>query len=607
MSEIKRKSYLFPYIRHKLTDCRTLFVVSIVFNALLYLVSGVGLNVTIPEYCKVFDPEALSPVFENSGIISFMILFFIVGMISAAVLVICAIISSTVISSHNTNKDKGDMYLSLPMTIGQRFTGDIITGGIINILPMVLCWGILNIFSLIYDSRVGEIINSINSHKAYLQSLPYAPLLIFAMLITVVISSFITGVFINSAAGKFSVSILYTFVFIGAMFVFVSVISSLVCTGIPGVDLNSVILPVILACIPPFGILFGILENTYSVVEQLAATQQGYYITFDKLLAGFTDITFFIQIGIVILLLVLAFFITKKRKAENTGRGFSNYTIHYMVDAIVVSCIIMAGYLVAFTSEAAAEIMLMCVLIALFIAAVTHFFMELVAHRSFKRWYFWIVRFISVVIVAGIISVVLDKNTFGLKYYSLDYAEKMNNLSVSVDIYDENRNIFGVYIEDNNITHEERKATVDYNRFLIDSSDRNIYSYQNSGFANLMYSVSDGNQLSQSFKIPSSNFYPEQYKEFYTRTMEYCMNIMNSDEFYGNQLVLIDKNEELLAVTSDRDIINSFVEKLEKSYASDISGDFEGYVYIVDGENNSCQIKLPLYSSHSELLGSLKS
>ncbi len=531
-----KKSYFLPYIRHKLISSKTLIIVVCIFNIIAFGALCL-MDISYAVY-RAFDLYDASFIFISACGFSAT-----AGVISAMIMLACVAVTPTVVSRCNTNRDKADMYLSLPLTSKQRFFGDLITGIVINIAPMVILYIISQVVFLAAQPLV--VADSIIVDE-FTSTLWLMPLVVLAVGVVTELAIYIIAVFVNSAAGKFSTSVLYSFVVCIAIMLFAYVCGYGFLTGIKGIDFDFSIIFTVITKVPPFGIFF---EAIIYLLESIS--EERVYTIFK----AFSPEAVIVYVITGAAFLISAYLMTKKRKAENIGKSFAVGGVYYFVLLLTVCSAEIFTFILASISSYSTDFVII-IAVGLFISAVIFFFMELQARRGFAKFYGWILRFVGITVCAGAIAGFLIYCPVSLDTAYIPKSDETVYVSMRVE---------GLPIVNGTITakdKEDMEKVIELHHLIAKSPD-----------------TSDGNEISFFYETKTG------YKSFSYKIDRQSSKDITADSISGKTAMLISdflSNDSLITVDITGLLLNEnspqYVKSYERSDLEYISREYKSYI-----------------------------
>lgn len=599
-----KKSFFINYFRYKLKKNKNLFIISVLFSALCIPLFAICMSICIGMVNTLASKEnievtQIDDLFSSIDTVASAGL--IISAISAAIVLLLILVIINSVFSYNLKKCDADMYLSLPLTASQRFFGDFLAGAVIGILPMTVFGGLsaaftsvsgINIIPKMTDIYLGAV-NNVNdssgigrslqgmfsrTNNIVCRGLPEVITYIFIALTVVLVFTYLFCVLVNSFVGRTSDYLVYTLIAVAAVSVIVASFSSMAVNRVTNSMSNEEFCSAFMFA-SPVGMAFSLLasfiysfnEPVYSLKETdgvPAIVENERYNMFSV----FNIRNIVVIILIFALLLILAYVLTRFRKAEKTGSHFV-YELPYHIISLSVICAIFC--IDAGTNPYNINTMttdMVCVVIS----AVVYFFTELTHGRKFKKMWQSLLRYVGA--IAGTLllcTVVKNVDVFGLEHY-IPSVDNIKSVEISTNkAYSDNGNstFYTAAFKDKEII----TAIEEYHSFIVG----NGYAFCNSAIMNerfagtdnstvrFIYELKDGRTVTRDFNI-SVNYsnYGDYAKALYdmrytlSKTDEYIDSIVKwepddikfftrTGDFYGRKLNENVNGKLLTAIEND--------------------------------------------------------
>lgn len=539
------KSNMFSYILYKIGRRKGLAILNIVFSILCFpLIAGAMLFSSV-GYTAAMNINREQIPYQDVEFFE-IILFsaFFIGISSAIILFITTIITPSLMYSYNNKKCDCDMYLSLPLSNSQRFFGDFISGLAINLLPLLLNLGVGFGFICITNSIIAMnplVANELFNFESHNETpgiilnsiIPFTAALL-TMIFVVYIGAYFISVFISSVCGRSADSIIYSLLSMMLIPGFL-----LICTIYTGLSTNGIntekLIIDMLSMIPPFGLLInGSYITAVSALNINPTT--GRLNDLNVIWQGFSLPAVLIHIAVFAVLIIGAYLLSRRRKAEKAGQPFVYNTVYYVLSLLLISCI--ALLFVIFISESDAQSAAVLIAIGLFLTAITHFFVELSHYRGFKRIWQWALRYIgtigcTVLVLVGMKAFINVNNSYipsveAVESVTLSGSHLCNNY-----YYDKAAHNKFTLTSD-----ADKQIAIDLNEQLINCS----FDYEGIVFE---YKFKDGSTRKVWYSPYRNNYTYGVEPEFDTAMLFEAL--FKSDEFI-NQYFLPDKAKSMTAI-----------------------------------------------------------
>lgn len=223
-----KKNFFISYLCYKLFRNKNLLIISALFSVLCIPLFSVCMSICIEMVNATienqnFDTLHTTKMFGDIDMI--MAAGFVIAVASAAVVLILAFVTVNSMFSYNLKKCDADMYLSLPLTTTQRFFSDLLTGGIVSVLPMAISGAISAVIMAVtgisvdagfttsylntlssgdYESEINIAMQQIFSrtNNILYRELPQIIIYVFIAMTVVLVFTYLFCVLINSFTGK---------------------------------------------------------------------------------------------------------------------------------------------------------------------------------------------------------------------------------------------------------------------------------------------------------------------------------------------------------------------------------------------------------------------
>lgn len=531
-------SFMLKYIRYKIGRHKGIAVVNIVFSLLCLPLLSLMSLITFSRYAEIAEaayanPDIAFKIYRELDICTaFLIVCLFIAVISAVVLLITTIITPSLMYTYNSRKCDADMYLSLPLTLKQRFFGDFFAGAVINFIPLLLNLGMGIGF-------VGILQGAINSKASLFISqhimtstdiILYGSILqgcLFGFLCAFLIFAglYLFGVFISSVCGRLADSLVFSLAAPLLLLGFVGICGYLISGAIVGIDALDFLLNV-LSLIPPFGIAinaFGIISTTPYLI-----TESG----FSALFRAFSPSALIITAIVYAALLIGAYYLTKHRKAEKTGQPFVYNSVYYIMSCGLLGIIALFILNWVTTHGLSNDSILGISLTGIFVSAVMFFFIELAHNRGFKKIWQWGLRYVGTAAGAALLLMVIKlSGGFGIAYYVPDV-----NAVESVIFCDRALISYGGENQSlNGLTSTEFVFNSDEDKKMITSLHKMLIGQVETGNGiEFEYRMKNGTTVKRSYYIPE-----------YELEKEVVDKLSTNDSFINQYLLFANEGYQL--------------------------------------------------------------
>lgn len=293
------KSFFGRYLRYKIDQQKTNLLLCCVLNIL-----------TLP----------LLALAMKKGVFSIYADLYNVGRMGAAIcavfIVIMAAAGAVMSFEFYNKKNLTDTLGVLPITYKQRFFGDLISGYITNVAP-IIPFGIVSlvIFSIAQKNLAASFKELSITEDVSLIRFGVNAFVTFFFIVS--ITYFIT-VFVTSACGKVRHAIIFSVFLLAALPLMTGGIAGFVASSILSVDFMAVIDKTML--------LFPPLKPLVSIINSADVLEKVQYIDGEESIKenyiAFDPVCIIVWMALAVLFIALAYFTGKRRKPENVGSAF---------------------------------------------------------------------------------------------------------------------------------------------------------------------------------------------------------------------------------------------------------------------------------------------
>lgn len=473
-----KPSFFKEYFHHKLRGLKKFTITFAIMNFLIYTVFSAILLIQMIEVKRISTIVNYS-ISTHSYLIATMMIAFIAALIFAAEGIIIIVMAAINLKSYHS-RSAMDTIGGLPLTVTQRFWGDILSGiasFMISFIPCavsslvmmaVLQYGV-DPESGRYTLENGGLPNYAfpRFHDNYLI---LAALLILTVLICVLAAYTITC-FVTSCCGRLNASIIFSILTVCAIPLINATFNAYIynnAIGIIGDDYVKVV-----SALPPVGTAISLVDslflNSFYNYEFTVATP--------KLI---------IMLAFIVLPIIGSYLIAKHRKAEGVDKLFI-YKPAYIVVSLIITASALGLTLVTLDSPAFYVPLILFALAACI-------YIEYLRTHSKRTFWVGILRFIGSAAVCA---------AFGLFAYNTDGFNIGKKLPAeskieSIDFYylDETAIMRPVHLDDSNVISavlsEHKKITGNLEKFSLKREGNYTSIYGRDGNLNLRYNLTDG-------------------------------------------------------------------------------------------------------------------
>ena len=491
---------------------------------------------------------------------------FVIAAASAAVVLILAFVTVNSMFSYNLKKCDADMYLSLPLTTTQRFFSDLLTGGIVSVLPMTISGAISAVIMSVtgigadegfttlylntlssgdYESEINIAMQQIFSrtNNILYRELPQIITYAFIAMTAVLIFTYLFCVLINSFTGKMSDYIVYTIIAMAALSVIVTTIVGtaimMVTEAASSEELSSAVM-----FASPAGMIFAFIlsivnsfgENVFAISESKGVYSAVRNDNID-IFCTFNTRNVIIMILVFAVLIVLAYVVTRLRKAEKTGSHFA-FELPYHIISLSIVCALLC--IAIGTSPVMIDSTLyMTFMICIAISAIVYFFAEITHGRKINKIWQSLLRYVGAILGTLLLcTVIRQTDIFGLERY-VPATDGIKSVEISSKkAYSDNGN--SDYYTINFKNTDNISAITKYHSFIVNNgcahrySDYGVEPGNDNYYVRFVYKMKDGRMITRSLSIiVDQKAYGEYAKTLYdmryvfSKTDEYTENIKN--------------------------------------------------------------------------------
>lgn len=423
------------------------------------------------------------------------------------------------------NKSVVDMKLSLPMTAKQRFFSNYFSGLFTYIAPffgaqivslIFLGYGFLfmegRTFYHEYYDQNGELVRNPYICDYFSQAAPMLFKLILCGVLAMLMLYTVTVLITTCCGSKFE-SIAYTILVNALIPLTVVCVSYSIFGNLYGIDSD----------IPMFRIISytSVAGAIFVAVDWSSMGQELFYRTEEWINYGVWALVYLL---IIIAIGALAFFLYKKRRAEQVSRPFVFKLAYYITITCAMFC--MVSLLITDST--------LGVIPSVILTAVVYMIFEVVTNRGFKRIWLSIIKYavtflaaFGVVVVgnttdgfgavsrmpsaASVVSVEVEGFALSGAYNIFDYMgnwySNVYSFEKNADVYFEDRNAPMVFTEKENIgiILDVHRAMIDfYDRYktddFIEGKHKNLYDYATSmSGIKIRYNLKGGRSLERTY------------------------------------------------------------------------------------------------------------
>lgn len=604
-----KKNFFISYLCYKLFRNKNLLIISALFSVLCIPLFSVCMSICIEMVNATienqnFDTLHTTKMFSDIDMI--MAAGFVIAAASAAVVLILAFVTVNSMFSYNLKKCDADMYLSLPLTTTQRFFSDLLTGGIVSVLPMTISGAISAVIMAVtgisvdagfttlylntlssgdYESEINIAMQQIFSrtNNILYRELPQIITYAFIAMTAVLVFTYLFCVLINSFTGKMSDYIVYTIIAMAALSV---IVTTIVGTAIMMVTeaASSEELSSALMFASPAGMIFAFIlsivnsfgENVFVISESKGVYSAVRNDNID-IFCTFNTRNVIIMILVFAVLIVLAYVVTRLRKAEKTGSHFV-FELPYHIISLSIVCALLC--IAIGTSPVMIDSTLyMTFMICIAISAIVYFFAEITHGRKINKIWQSLLRYVGAILGTLLLcTVIRQTDIFGLERY-VPSTDGIKSVEMSTKkAFSDNGN--SDYYTINFKNTDNISAITKYHSFIVNNgcahrySDYGVEPGNDNYYVRFVYKMKDGRMITRSLSIiVDRKAYGEYAKTLYdmryvfSKTDEYTENIKNIGAS-AERIDFYTRNGNSYGRLLNNDLNDKLISAIENDYKS---------------------------------------
>lgn len=642
-----KKNFFISYLCYKLFRNKNLLIISALFSVLCIPLFGVCMSICIEMVNATIENQNFDTLHNTKmfgDIDMIMAAGFVIAAASAAVVLILAFVTVNSMFSYNLKKCDADMYLSLPLTTTQRFFSDLLTGGIVSVLPMTISGAIsavimsvtgigadegftttyLNVLSSgDYESEINIAMQQIFSrtNNILYRELPQIITYAFIAMTAVLVFTYLFCVLINSFTGKMSDYIVYTIIAMAALSV---IVTTIVGTAIMMVTeaASSEELSSALMFASPAGMIFAFIlsivnsfgENVFVISESKGVYSAVRNDNID-IFCTFNTRNVIIMILVFAVLIVLAYVVTRLRKAEKTGSHFV-FELPYHIISLSIVCALLC--IAIGTSPVMIDSTLyMTFMICIAISAIVYFFAEITHGRKINKIWQSLLRYVGAILGTLLLcTVIRQTDIFGLERY-VPSTDGIKSVEMSTKkAFSDNGN--SDYYTINFKNTDNISAITKYHSFIVNNgcahrySDYGVEPGNDNYYVRFVYKMKDGRMITRSLSIiVDRKAYGEYAKTLYdmryvfSKTDEYTENIKNIGAS-AERIDFYTRNGNSYGRLLNNDLNDKLISAIENDYKSGRNtGKLAAVVKIKANSNIGEYMSLEIREDCSETLAML--
>lgn len=604
-----KKNFFISYLCYKLFRNKNLLIISALFSVLCIPLFSVCMSICIEMVNATienqnFDTLHTTKMFGDIDMI--MSAGFVIAVASAAVVLILAFVTVNSMFSYNLKKCDADMYLSLPLTTTQRFFSDLVTGGIVSVLPMAISGAISAVIMAVtgisadegftttylnalssgdYESEINIAMQQIFSrtNNILYRELPQIITYVFIAMTVVLVFTYLFCVLINSFTGKMSDYIVYTIIAMAALSVIVTTIVGtaimMVTEAASSEELSSAVM-----FASPAGMIFAFIlsivnsfgENVFAISESKGVYSAVRNDNID-IFCTFNTRNVIIMILVFAVLIVLAYVVTRLRKAEKTGSHFV-FELPYHIISLSIVCALIC--IAIGTSPVMIDPTLhMTFMICIAISAIVYFFAEITHGRKINKLWQSLLRYVGAILgTLFLCTVIRQTDIFGLERY-VPATDGIKSVEMSSKkAFSDNGNSDYYTIKFKNA--DNIGAITKYHSFIVNNgcahrySDYGVEPGNDNYSVRLVYKMKDGRTITRSLGIAvNQKTHGEYAKTLYdmryvfSKTDEYAEEIKSVGAM-AEKIDFYTRNGNSYGRLLNNDLNDKLISAIENDYKS---------------------------------------
>jgi hypothetical protein len=560
----------------KLTANKKLFIVSCIVNLL-------GIPMFI--FAKVFEVK-VENMKQVADYTEDYLYYYMISIVSMCILLVIVLISAFSMFNYLYSKPMVDVIYSLPITVNQRFLSDYLAGFAVTAIPYAASLVISLIINGIAFAAVPawathKIQGDIGSTSIILHGYLYV-FLVMLMLYTLT-------VLVLTFCGSIIEGIGYTVIVNAIVPVVVFILFEFTAGCVYGMSES----------LSAFGFLkyitvLGGLEVVFNLIENIVETNTLQYAECSLQGADWAIIYFLVTMAV----LVLAYFLYRKRKAEDVTKPFVFKAVYYIIMTCICFCI--SAGIVVFSVMSADDVRISAGIPWIIAGAIVFFILDTLQNRGFKKFGAGVIKYIAM--TGGSVLVLMAivwTDGFGSTYNIPDTGD-IESITYMCDL-----SPFDYVCDSITITEKEEMEIIrsihndiidDYKNFLStkpNAAQRIRYSPEKSWYTiQIVYNLKSGRSVVRNYSIDCNEIY-----EFYNLylTDNHIENIISrlkynySDECYSKSEMYVnpyisDKLGNYINTNVSRDkmseLISAYEKDLKNADINEIMNEAETYCFI---------------------------
>lgn len=392
-----KRSFFREYFFYKLRVTLGIAITSAVLGFISCVLSGIFVLMML----KMIEDE----VKGNSGIYSepnVSVAVFVV-MLGLAGMTVLAIVTPIVTFKFYRSRSSMDTMGCLPITYGQRFWGDFLSGLAALAVPFSAMGGIGGILLVTAQQKLDRLCDELQNVPYYISNMNLnvseLGMKFYLVMLIVIVAAYAVAVLVTSCCGKAGSAALYSIIALPIIPAVVGMFGTFLLNCAVGIIPEEYINKV-LSCIPPIG-------SVISVFSDAGASSSNGEFTVTML-----ENPLFSAIALIFIAAITAgaYLIGKHRKTERVGSGFVvNVMYHILTLMLVLAVIGVYG-----TANRILGLDFTKILIGVAVTLVFYLILEFVQYRNFKTIWKSLIRYACVAVVGfGFLIICIKSEGFG--------------------------------------------------------------------------------------------------------------------------------------------------------------------------------------------------
>lgn len=386
-------------------------------------------------------------------------------------------------------KQNVDMAYSLPLSTKTRFFSDFLSGLAVYLVPYlvaVLITVIMHLLCLgIFPAWAKDC--SENAFNQELFTGCFCLLLIMLMLYTLT-------VLVLDCCGSIFEAITYTVLVNGLIPGTIAVACYSMFNSLCGINIENTMLNTV-GFTSPLG---GVIMTTYILASILDNRITPYYEDLSYHVSFTRWIILYVLV--IAIMFVLAYFLYRKRKAEDVSKPFVFKGFYYIIITSIIYCI---ASLVTVDDYS-------YIIPVIIMTAIVYMIFEVITNRGFKKFYKSIIKYIITIMAVFALPVIVSKtHGFGMEYY-VPSASSVKSVYVEYEGFNDNltqykdRTIIENVIAMNQDVVNCLKTDDEYRKYMLSESVTSNYALENQVpefSVSLSYMLRDGRMVSREYSV----------------------------------------------------------------------------------------------------------